>query len=95
MSAEIHIAGVVVHVAPQRLTLAGAAIAALPGAAVHATNPQGKLVVTLEAESSAQILAQLEAAQRIEGVLSAVLVYQHAESVESMNEEVSDEGIET
>jgi len=94
-TAETHIAGVIVHVAPQRLPRARTAIAQLPGVEIRAADDRGKLVVVVEAESGAAILAHLDAMQRIDGVLSALLVYQHAESTEAMDEEVIDEGVAT
>ncbi|HKO67684.1 MAG TPA: chaperone NapD, partial [Burkholderiaceae bacterium] len=63
---------------------------AMPGAQVHATSPAGKLVVTLEAKSSQEIMSRVSGIQSTEGVLSAVLVYQCADSLESMLEEVPD-----
>jgi len=92
VSAELHIAGIVVHVAAERADQASIAIASLPDAEIRARGP-GKLVVTLEGDSSAQIMSRIEAMQSIDGVLGAYLVYQHAESAESMNEKVSDEDI--
>ena len=94
-TAEIHIAGAIVHVAPKRMTQAIAAIAQVADVEIRATDPRGKLVVVVEADSGAAILARLDAIQRIDGVLSALLVYQHAESAQSMNEEVIDEGVAT
>ena len=93
--AETHIAGVIVHVAPKRLSRARTAIEQVPHVEIRAADDRGKLVVVVEAESSAAILARLDAIQRIDGVLSALLVYQHAESAQAMDEEVIDEGIAT
>ena len=92
---EIHIAGAVVRVMPSRLTPASAAIGRIDGVEVRGTDSRGKLVVVLEASGGAQILALLDAIQRIDGVLNASLVYQHAESAQSMNQEVLDEGLAT
>jgi|SwirhisoilCB1_FD_contig_41_3635446_length_846_multi_3_in_0_out_0_2 nitrate reductase NapD len=94
-TAEIHIAGAIVHVAPKRMAQAIAAIAQVADVEIRATDPRGKLVVVVEADSGAAILARLDTIQRIDGVLSALLVYQHAESAQSMNEEVIDEGVAT
>ena len=47
---ELHIASLVVHAAPRRAARIAEAVAALPGAQVHAVAPNGKLVVTLEEE---------------------------------------------
>ena len=65
-------------------------IAALPGARVHAVSPAGKLVVTLEAGTAGEILSQVNGIQRTDGVLSAALVYQCADSLDAMNQELPD-----
>jgi periplasmic nitrate reductase NapD len=87
---ELHIASLVVHAAPSRLESIAAAITALPGALVHAASAGGKLVVTLEAPTAAEITARIAGIQRLDGVLSATLVYQCADSLAAMNEEISD-----
>ena len=89
-SAELHIASLVVHAAPGRLESVAAAIAALPDALVHASSANGKLVVTLEAQTAEAMTQGVACIQRIDGVLSAALVYQCADSVDAMNEEISD-----
>ncbi len=90
MPQELHIASLVVHAAPRRLDRVAEVVAALPGALVHASSVNGKLVVTLE-EGSADAMAQVVLSiQRIDGVLSAALVYQCADSLDAMNEEMSD-----
>ena len=95
MSAELHIAGIVVHATPESLACVTAIIADMPGAEVHATSRDGKLVVTLEAPSARDIAACMEQIQQVEGVMSAALVYQHNEALEAMKEELSDEDHET
>jgi nitrate reductase NapD len=90
MPAELHITSLVVHSTPKRAQGVSDSIAALPGARVHAVSPAGKLVVTLEAGTSGEILSQVNAIQLTDGVLSAALVYQCADSLESMNQELPD-----
>ncbi|RZT93845.1 chaperone NapD [Rivibacter subsaxonicus] len=87
---ELHITSLVLHALPRHLQRVSRAIAAVPGAELHATGPTGKLVVTLEAPSAKQIMARVAELQGIDGVISAVLVYQHAESLARMNEEIPD-----
>jgi len=87
---ELHIASLVVHSTPRRLESVAAAIAALPGACVHASSAGGKLVVTLEAPAAEAITAAVASIQHLDGVLSAALVYQCADSLEAMNEEIPD-----
>ena len=90
MPAEFHITSLVVHSTPRRLQQVAARIAAMPGAQVHATAPSGKLVVTLDADSSDEMLARVNGIQRLDGVLSAALVYQHAEELEATKAEAAD-----
>ena len=87
---ELHIASLVVHAVPGRLSRVSDAVAALPGAEVHAAAPNGKLVVTLEAASAGELTGTVSRIQHIEGVLSAVLVYQCADTLDAMNEEIDD-----
>lgn len=87
MSGEFHVAGILVQAVPARAEAVGAAISVLPGAEVHA-RADGKLVVTLESEGAAPILAALDGINAMKGVISAVLVYQHSEPLDSLDEEV-------
>jgi nitrate reductase NapD len=90
MSAELHITSLVVHSTPKRIQGVSDVVAALPGARVHAVSPAGKLVVTLEAGTAGEILSQVNVIQRTDGVLSAALVYQCADSLDAMNQELPD-----
>jgi nitrate reductase NapD len=87
---ELHIASLVVHATPRRVTRVGEAVAALRGALVHAASPNGKLVVTLEAADAGAMAARVADIQHIDGVLGAALVYQCADSLAAMNEEMPD-----
>lgn len=89
--AEAHIAGIVVHANRTHLESIRESISVIPGAVIHAISPAGKLVVTLEANRSADIVGQLEAIHALPGVHSAALIYQHHEDVESLDEEIGDE----
>ena len=90
MQAELHITSLVVHSTPRRVKEVSALIASIPGAQVHAASPAGKLVVTLEAGTAGEILSQVNVIQRTDGVLSAALVYQCADSLDAMNQEIPD-----
>ena len=90
MADEVHITSLVVHAAPARAAALAPAISAVPGAQVHAASAAGKLVVTLEASCSEDILSGLHAIQHMDGVLSAVLVYECVDTLEAMNEEMAD-----
>ena len=90
MVEELHITSLVVHSTPKRAQSVSDAIVSIPGAEVHAASPIGKLIVTLEASTADEMSAKVIGIQRIEGVLSAALVYQCVDSLEVMNEEVAD-----
>jgi nitrate reductase NapD len=47
------------------------------------------MVVTIEAGSASALAAHFDAIRALPGVLSAALVYQHGEPLESMQEELS------
>ena len=89
-SEELHIASLVVHSTPRRVQEVGSTIAAVPGAEVHAASPEGKLVVTLEAATAHDMAGKVAGIQRLAGVLSAALVYQCADSLAAMNEDIGD-----
>jgi periplasmic nitrate reductase NapD len=88
---EVHVAGIVVHVDPQRLQAIQNAITGLSSVEVHGASSEGKLVVTIETATPTEILSRIEAIHEIDGVFSAAIVYQHTEDCDSMNEEISHE----
>jgi nitrate reductase NapD len=91
MSGDLHITSLVVHALPARCAEVAAAVATLANAQVHGSDALGKLVVTLEAPTAGAILDQVGQIQQTPGVLGVAMVYQHAESLESLNAEISHE----
>ncbi|MEG0052727.1 MAG: chaperone NapD [Comamonas sp.] len=85
---ELHITSLVVHVIPQALAQVAHGLAAIDGAQVHGSHPSGKLVVTLEAPHAREILDRVSQIEQLQGVINASLVYQHAESWQSLNQGV-------
>ncbi|MEO5345931.1 MAG: chaperone NapD [Magnetococcus sp. YQC-9] len=73
------LASAVILVQPERLQAVAADISALPGAAIHATSAQGKMVITLEDRSTEILVQQFDLIRNLDGVLSADLIYQHSE----------------
>jgi nitrate reductase NapD len=73
---------------PSHRAEAEAVIHGLSGAQIHGADASGKLVVTLEAPTSAAILDQVAAIRLARGVLNVAMVYQHAEPLESLNTEI-------
>jgi nitrate reductase NapD len=84
------VAGVLVHVAESDSAAAATDIAQLPGATVHACAGT-KLVVTLEGTDPAAILERLTRIQRLPGVMSAALISEHSEPLDTIDEELNDE----
>lgn len=89
LDARLHMAGVLVHVVPAHVETVSARILQLPGAALHAQSQSGKVVATLESERSEDIVAALNAINRMPGVLSAALVSEHSEPLATVDEEIS------
>jgi nitrate reductase NapD len=81
--AEAHIASRLVHALPVKLEGIAAAIDELGGAEVHAKDPVGKILVTLESENEAEILSRISEIQDMDSVINAVLVYHEVELSET------------
>ena len=79
MPAELHISSLLVHARPASLASVRAALSALDGVDVHGASDTGKIVVTLETESSGGIVERLASIRDLAGVLSAVLVFHQIE----------------
>ena len=77
--AEHHISSLVVHALPETLDQVSAALSALEGIEIHARDPRGKLILTLETADDATIVERLNDIYGIRGVLSAALVFHHFE----------------
>jgi len=76
---EVHISSLVVHVRAEDVPAVRGALARIPGAEVHAEQG-GKLVVTLETESEADVVDRLNEISLLGGVLSAALVFHQVET---------------
>jgi nitrate reductase NapD len=74
------VSSLVVHGRRERAAAIAAELGAVAGAEVHGGIEQGKLIVTLETATEAEILERMEAIQRIEGVLAATLVFHQFET---------------
>jgi len=93
--AEAHIASLLVHALPAKLEGIAAAIDELGGAEVHAKDPVGKILVTLESENEAEILSRISEIQDMDSVLNAVLVYHEVELPETAANIVEPKGLGT
>lgn len=88
MQQEIHIAGVVVYTQPAHRDAVSRRIATLPSADIHGGSSDGKLIVTLEADSGRRILDYMDAIRALPGVMDVALVYQHAEPEAALEQEI-------
>jgi periplasmic nitrate reductase NapD len=84
--AEIHIAGIIVMATRTAVAGVRAQLKYVPGAIVHATAADGRMVVTLETTSAQATLDCMDAIRAIPDVFTVALVYQHAEEAHAMDE---------
>jgi len=80
MEADIHIGGILVHARPELIERVQENSSCLDGAEVLTATQSGKIVVTLESETSAGIDEALAAIGDVYGVVSTALVYEHHEA---------------
>lgn len=85
---EVHIAGIVVHVRPEMVDTIRKQLPMIPNAQLHAATEDGRMIVTLEAESSRRTVDQMDAIRALPGVINVALVYQHAEPQSALDEEI-------
>ena len=76
---EAHISSLVVHARHEKIAAVRDALLAMPGVEIPAESV-GKLVVTLETATEADIVTRLNDISLTEGVLSAALVFHHWEA---------------
>jgi nitrate reductase NapD len=75
--APLHVSGLIVVAAPNQEQQLRAQLAQLAGADVHGSSPDGRLIVTLEAESAPQLEDAMRAIQALPSVLHASLAYHY------------------
>jgi nitrate reductase NapD len=71
-SSESHVSSLVVHVRPEKAHTVRREMIGLPG---------GKIIVTLETDTEADIVTRLNEISLLDGVMSATLVFHHVETV--------------
>ncbi len=80
MPETYHISSLLVRAHPDRLADVKAAIEQIESAEIAATDPTGKIIVTLETPGDAEIVAALNRVETLAGVASAALVFHHIET---------------
>ena len=76
------ICGVLVHAKTDLATRISTQLQTMPGVEIHAKE-QGRLVVTVSSEHDAKAADAILDMQRLDGVLSAALVYHYSDMQES------------
>ncbi|MBT3139699.1 MULTISPECIES: chaperone NapD [Roseobacteraceae] len=75
MSELAHISSLLLRADPNKLATVCRQIESLPGGAVALTDPNGKIIVTLETGCEKEIVDHMNTLSLIDGVVSAALVY--------------------
>lgn len=89
MSAELHIASLVVHHRPDAAAALDAAIAAIAGVEL-ALREGGRSVLLCEAPHQGALMRQVDALHAVPGVVAVTLVHHHAEAESSLMQEIED-----
>jgi len=76
----MNISSAIVYCRPEQAAPLRTWLASQAGVEVHAATVDGKLVISVEADSDRNAAATYEAIERTEGVLSMALVFQQNES---------------
>jgi len=75
----IHISGIVVHAAPQKIEAVRTQLENIPGVEVHGASELGKMVVTMEKANDQETADTFGEISKLPGVLSTAMVYHHFE----------------
>lgn len=85
MADEIHVAGLLAHVAPTHLAAVTDWLASEPEVELHGEHGS-KLVIVIERTSAQAVMSFVDTLRERPGVYNVALVYQHTENAEDMEE---------
>lgn len=77
----MNITGILVSAQPDQAEALRERLTAMTGVEVHAVTPEGRMVVTVERPTDAEMTGAFDAINRLPGLLSAALVYHHDEDL--------------
>jgi nitrate reductase NapD len=77
---SMNISSILVNVRAEQIAQVQQALVTLNGVEVHAATEEGRLIVTIEAESDQAVANMFEVINHLPGVLSASMVYHQTES---------------
>ncbi|MCP3687872.1 MAG: chaperone NapD [Gammaproteobacteria bacterium] len=75
----MNICGILVHAHPDGFDAVKKRLLSVKGVEVHGMSDEGRVVVTLEEENEDTMAESLLTVQRLEGVISASMIYHHNE----------------
>ncbi|MCP4188915.1 MAG: chaperone NapD [Gammaproteobacteria bacterium] len=75
----MNICGILVHARPDGFGAVKKRLLSVKGVEVHGMSDEGRVVVTLEEENEDTMAESLLTVQRLEGVISASMIYHHNE----------------
>jgi len=78
----LHIASLLIQARPEGMAETEARLAIVPGVELHGSAGQGKLIVTVETESDAGLVAAIDRIQATAGVITVSLVYHQEDATE-------------
>ena len=85
----MNICGVLVHARPENIEVVSERLLMVDGVEIHGSNEDGRMVVTLEEDDNDRMADALMDFQKLEGVISASMIYHHSEDIEAHAEEVT------
>ena len=80
----MNISGVLVHANPAKLVAVRQSLVGLDGVEIHGESDDGRLIVTIEDVGDTQAADTMLAVHRLDGVLSATLVYHNFEDEDAV-----------
>lgn len=83
----MNICGILVHTQPQGFDAVRERLLSVEGVEVHGMSDEGRVVVTLEEDNEDTMAESLLTIQRLEGVLSASMIYHHNEDLQASERE--------
>lgn len=81
----MELAGLIVRTLPRNLEKVESHLTSVPGIEIHHTDPDGRMIVTLEQDTHKALSESIVQLQDLDHVLNISLVYQHSEELEGLS----------
>lgn len=89
MTPEYHVASFIVLTRPDVFAQTCALLPTLPGTELHQHDQNGKIIITIEADSTARISEVTNVIGRQDGVLACNMVFHQFENAATLQDEVA------